>query len=169
MEGTGRGGMDGQHQLDRHGIVRPVQQRHPGGIPWACFRVQRLLGQALGGWIRAGPDTESEAWFSPNTWQTRSRQKPPHPRTWRKSFPSWTMPRTPSFSLCSNRGSRDLAQAYAAHVMDVYDHYRWRFTLGKSGDRAWTGLSRDDGWQDKYFSAKSSAAWEMDFWTRGGH
>jgi phosphatidylserine/phosphatidylglycerophosphate/cardiolipin synthase-like enzyme len=65
------------------------------------------------------------------------------------------------------RGNQDLARAYAAHVMDVYDHYRWRFTLGKNGDRAWTGLARDDGWQDKYFSTPSAAAQEIDFWTKG--
>jgi phosphatidylserine/phosphatidylglycerophosphate/cardiolipin synthase-like enzyme len=49
-------------------------------------------------------------------------------------------------------GNQALAQAYATHVFDVYDHYRWRYTLGKNGAAAWTGLQKDDKWQDKYFT-----------------
>lgn len=29
------------------------------------------------------------------------------------------------------QGHQKLAQAYATHVMDVYDHYRWRFQVQK--------------------------------------
>src|SRR5262249_4372516 len=31
------------------------------------------------------------------------------------------------------RGHQPLAQAYAVHIMDVYDHYRFRFVMDKSG------------------------------------
>src|SRR5205085_2042513 len=34
------------------------------------------------------------------------------------------------------RGHRDLAQAYATHVMDIYDHYRFRYLLQTSGNKA---------------------------------
>ena len=50
------------------------------------------------------------------------------------------------------RGNRGVAAAYATHVLDVYDHYRWRYTLQSTGNRAWTGLSKTDKWQGKYFS-----------------
>ena len=55
------------------------------------------------------------------------------------------------------KGNKELASAYAAHVMDVYDHYRWRYTLltqgrdEKGNHKAFNGLSIDDSWQDKYF------------------
>jgi phosphatidylserine/phosphatidylglycerophosphate/cardiolipin synthase-like enzyme len=72
------------------------------------------------------------------------------------------------------KGHQLLAQSYATHVMDVYDHYRWRYTLNQSASgknaltglkNAFTGLDPTDGWQDKYFAANSSAYREALFWT----
>jgi hypothetical protein len=64
------------------------------------------------------------------------------------------------------RGHRALAEAYAAHVLDVYDHYAWRYWLEqKHYDAAWTFLDTDDSWQDSYFDAKSQAkSAELNFW-----
>jgi hypothetical protein len=62
------------------------------------------------------------------------------------------------------RGNRPLAEAYAAHVMDVYDHYRWRYMLQQKGNSAWTGLAVTDSWQDKYFMENSASARELAFW-----
>jgi phosphatidylserine/phosphatidylglycerophosphate/cardiolipin synthase-like enzyme len=50
------------------------------------------------------------------------------------------------------RGNQELAQAYAAHCWDVYDHYRWRYVLSKQGEAAFSALDTTDSWQDKYFS-----------------
>lgn len=61
------------------------------------------------------------------------------------------------------RKNRPLAAAYAAHVMDIYDHYRWRFMLQRNGTSAWSGLVRDDRWQNKYFD-DGGAARELAFW-----
>ncbi len=57
------------------------------------------------------------------------------------------------------RGHRDLALAYAVHILDVYDHYRFRAVEaeraakadgGKSADAKWDGfLDKGDGWQNK--------------------
>ena len=64
------------------------------------------------------------------------------------------------------RGHQELAAAYATHVMDVYDHYRWRFTLKKSGVKnAFQGLDPTPKWQDKYFRPDSTARNEAMFWT----
>jgi phosphatidylserine/phosphatidylglycerophosphate/cardiolipin synthase-like enzyme len=56
------------------------------------------------------------------------------------------------------------AQAYAVHVLDVYDHYRFRYVQqqqGKAG--AFSGfLSTDSGWQKPYFTAAGQA--EMQNW-----
>lgn len=60
------------------------------------------------------------------------------------------------------KGHRRLAEAYAVHVMDVYDHYRWRWRLQEHGDTAFKGLRRTaDAWQGKYFAA---AQREVAFW-----
>lgn len=66
-------------------------------------------------------------------------------------------------NLLIMRGNSAVATSYAVHVMDVYDHYRWRFTLHKQGDKAWSGLSTDDSWQDKYFKVGSINR-ELKFW-----
>ena len=63
------------------------------------------------------------------------------------------------------RGNRALAEAYAVHVMDVYDHYRWRFNLAQKGTaKAWWGLAATDQWQDKYFAGDSPSTPELQFW-----
>jgi phosphatidylserine/phosphatidylglycerophosphate/cardiolipin synthase-like enzyme len=63
------------------------------------------------------------------------------------------------------QGHQPLAAAYATHVMDVYDHYRWRFTLKTQKTKAFTGLDATPGWQDKYFKPTSAAQREARFWT----
>jgi phosphatidylserine/phosphatidylglycerophosphate/cardiolipin synthase-like enzyme len=64
------------------------------------------------------------------------------------------------------RGHQPLAQAYATHVMDVYDHYRWRFTLKNTSIKdAFSGLDPTPAWQDKYYMANSSARRESLLWT----
>lgn len=62
------------------------------------------------------------------------------------------------------RGSSALSESYATHVLDVYDHYRWRYKLQQDGAQAWNGLGTDDSWQDKYFSPTSDAGKEFRFW-----
>jgi len=73
-------------------------------------------------------------------------------------------------SYCNNenlvilRGNQPLAAAYAAHVLDVFEHYRFRAvqeeraievlrTTGDLPQQENRGgfLSRDDGWQAGYF------------------
>jgi len=62
-------------------------------------------------------------------------------------------------------GNKRLAQAYAVHVLDVYDHYRWRFTLESEGRaRAFNGLSTSADWQDKYFKGGKLSSPELKFW-----
>lgn len=51
-------------------------------------------------------------------------------------------------------GDRALAEAYAVHILDVYDHYRFRAIeteRKRKGKKGWTGfLATDDAWQDGY-------------------
>jgi phosphatidylserine/phosphatidylglycerophosphate/cardiolipin synthase-like enzyme len=62
------------------------------------------------------------------------------------------------------RGNQPLALAYTTHVMDVYDHYRWRYMVEQQGDKAWTGLETTPSWQDKYFQTGNMSRQELDFW-----
>lgn len=56
---------------------------------------------------------------------------------------------------------RELAMAYAVHVLDVYDHYRFRAIendLKKEGKKGWSGfLDVNDRWQDPYIEGKKGA------------
>ena len=58
-------------------------------------------------------------------------------------------------------GHRELAMAYAVHVLDVYDHYRFRAIQNdrtRKHKKAWSGfLDVDDHWQDHYVDGKKGA------------
>ena len=54
------------------------------------------------------------------------------------------------------RGNKPIAEAYATHVLDVVNHYKWRYVLQylhAKGElhKAWQDLREDDKWQYKYF------------------
>ena len=71
--------------------------------------------------------------------------------------------------FCSlNGGNRDLAERYAAHIMGVYDHYRWLALVGErqadKNAKQLTGyLAETDAWLARKLK---SAAREMKFWMR---
>jgi phosphatidylserine/phosphatidylglycerophosphate/cardiolipin synthase-like enzyme len=68
-------------------------------------------------------------------------------------------------NLAIIRGHRALAEAYAAHCLDVYDHYAWRYWLQKDGVKAWHFLAADDSWQDSYFAPDNQVkSAELNFW-----
>ncbi len=55
------------------------------------------------------------------------------------------------------RDNARIAEAYTAHVLDVVNHFRWRYKLQdlcKKGrlDEAWGDLADDASWQDDYFA-----------------
>ena len=60
-------------------------------------------------------------------------------------------------NLCIIRGNRAMAEAYTAHVLDVVNHYNWRYKLaetkkkGGGTKKAFSDLDETAGWQDKYF------------------
>lgn len=63
------------------------------------------------------------------------------------------------------RGHRAIAEAYAAHCLDIYDHYAWRYWLAKEKDKAWHFLDATDAWQNSYFSADNQIkSAELGFW-----
>lgn len=63
------------------------------------------------------------------------------------------------------KGHRGVAEAYAAHCLDVYDHYAWRYWLQNDPNAAWHFLAGDDSWQDAYFDAGNQVkSAELGFW-----
>jgi hypothetical protein len=63
------------------------------------------------------------------------------------------------------RGHRAIAEAYAAHCLDVYDHYAWRYWLENEKDKAWHFLAANDSWQDAYFDPNNQVkSAELGFW-----
>ena len=62
------------------------------------------------------------------------------------------------------KGNQALAAAYAVHILDVYDHYRWRYTLQTQTKNAFTGLLPNDTWQDKYLNPKYPSALDAFLW-----
>jgi len=62
------------------------------------------------------------------------------------------------------RGHPGLAQVYACHVLDLYDHYAWRFLLKAHPDIFGRPLQPDDTWQDRYIHGTDEIAPELRFW-----
>ena len=65
------------------------------------------------------------------------------------------------------RGDRQVAQAYAAHVMDIFEHYRSRWiTYNKKAQDY--DPRKDPKWQDRYFDNWRPAYAERLFWVADG-
>ena len=62
------------------------------------------------------------------------------------------------------RGHRALAEAYACHVLDLYDHYAWRFLLKEHPDVFGKPLQSDDKWQERYIAGPDEKSPELRFW-----
>lgn len=62
------------------------------------------------------------------------------------------------------RGHRGLAEAYACHVLDLYDHYAWRFLLKEHPDVFGKPLETDDKWQERYIAGPDEKSPELRFW-----
>jgi pyruvate/2-oxoglutarate dehydrogenase complex dihydrolipoamide acyltransferase (E2) component len=65
-------------------------------------------------------------------------------------------------------GHRGLAEAYACNVLDVYDHYAWRFLLKEHPNQFGKPLEGDDKWQERYITGPTVKSAEMRFWLAAG-
>jgi phosphatidylserine/phosphatidylglycerophosphate/cardiolipin synthase-like enzyme len=69
------------------------------------------------------------------------------------------------------RGDAAIAQAYAAHVMDIFEHYRSRWINASNANRPNRkdyDPNQDPNWQQKYFDDSRPAYAERLFWVSGG-
>ena len=79
-------------------------------------------------------------------------------------------------NMCIVRGNARLAESFTAHVLDIVNHYNWRYKRHpkdkKEGPNAaqqeWRGLDKTDGWQDKYFTGNFLASRDRFFFPVGG-
>ena len=62
------------------------------------------------------------------------------------------------------RGHRGLAEAYACHVLDLYDHYAWRYWLKEKPEIFGKPLEGDDKWQERYIVGSDEKSPELRFW-----
>src|SRR4051794_22667360 len=62
------------------------------------------------------------------------------------------------------RGHRALAEAYACHVLDLYDHYAFRFLLRQHPEIFGRPLQGDDSWQERYIKGADEKSPELRFW-----
>jgi phosphatidylserine/phosphatidylglycerophosphate/cardiolipin synthase-like enzyme len=65
------------------------------------------------------------------------------------------------------RGDRQVAQAYAAHVMDIFEHYRSRWITYNKKSKDYDPR-KDAKWQDRYFDSWRPAFAERLFWVADG-
>jgi phosphatidylserine/phosphatidylglycerophosphate/cardiolipin synthase-like enzyme len=65
------------------------------------------------------------------------------------------------------RGHQGVAQAYALHVMDVFEHYRSRWISANNNEKDYDPL-HDPHWQERYFQKSKPAFAERLFWVSGG-
>jgi phosphatidylserine/phosphatidylglycerophosphate/cardiolipin synthase-like enzyme len=79
-------------------------------------------------------------------------------------------------NMCIARGNARLAESFTAHVLDVVNHYNWRYKRHPQGlkegpqaaQQQWRGLDKTDGWQDKYFRGSFLASRDRFFFPPGG-
>lgn len=64
------------------------------------------------------------------------------------------------------KGQRALAEAYATHVLDIYDHFSWRWMVQQHKDKADTSLKiKPDEWQSRYYNDDGTIkAAQLRFW-----
>ena len=62
------------------------------------------------------------------------------------------------------RGHKGLAEAYACHVLDLYDHYAFRFLLKQHPEIFGRPLQGDDKWQERYIIGPDEKSPELRFW-----
>ncbi len=62
------------------------------------------------------------------------------------------------------RGHKGLAEAYACHVLDLYDHYAFRFLLREHPEIFGKPLVPDDTWQERYIIGPDEKSPELRFW-----
>ena len=69
-------------------------------------------------------------------------------------------------NLVMIKGNKKLAMAYATHVLDVYDHFAWRWSI-RNGDQSDDASlkSNPDDWMDKYFDDEGNIKTaQLKFW-----
>nr|WP_315203243.1 phospholipase D-like domain-containing protein [uncultured Flavobacterium sp.] len=64
------------------------------------------------------------------------------------------------------KGDIELATSYATHILDIYDHYRWRYHMSKTrnAENKFKGLNSSPEWQNPYFNESRGESIDRRFW-----
>ena len=68
-------------------------------------------------------------------------------------------------NLVMIEGNKKLAMAYATHVLDVYDHFSWRWTVNQGTSADANLKTKPDDWLNWYFDAQGNIKTaQLKFW-----
>ena len=68
-------------------------------------------------------------------------------------------------NLVMIKGNKKLAQAYATHVLDVYDHFSWRWAVNQKTSADANLKTKPDDWLNWYFDAQGNIKTaQLKFW-----
>jgi phosphatidylserine/phosphatidylglycerophosphate/cardiolipin synthase-like enzyme len=68
-------------------------------------------------------------------------------------------------NLVMIQGNKKLAMAYATHVLDVYDHFSWRWTVNQGSSVDANLKIKPDDWLKRYFDAQGNITTaQLKFW-----
>ncbi len=68
-------------------------------------------------------------------------------------------------NLLMIEGNKKLAMAYATHVLDVYDHFAWRWTVNRGASADANLKTKPDDWLNWYFDAQGNIKTaQLKFW-----
>jgi phosphatidylserine/phosphatidylglycerophosphate/cardiolipin synthase-like enzyme len=68
-------------------------------------------------------------------------------------------------NLVMIKGNKRLAMAYATHVLDVYDHFAWRWTVNQGGTTDASLKTKPEDWLDWYFDTDGNIKTaQLKFW-----
>ena len=69
-------------------------------------------------------------------------------------------------NLAMIQGNKKLAMAYTTHVLDVYDHFSWRWAVRRDANKSDSNLkTTPDDWLDRYFDTQGNIKTaQLKFW-----
>src|SRR5262249_1072220 len=72
-------------------------------------------------------------------------------------------------NLAIVKGNKKLPLAYAPHVLDVYEHFSWRYLVNHGGIADQSLKSKPDEWLDKYYDQNGNIkSAQLKFWMSAG-
>jgi phosphatidylserine/phosphatidylglycerophosphate/cardiolipin synthase-like enzyme len=73
-------------------------------------------------------------------------------------------------NLAIIKGNKKLALAYASHILDVYDHFSFRYWFKRGKDSDYNLADTSEDWLGKYYDAAGKIKnAQLNFWMQASH